>query len=122
MRIDKFLWAVRIFKTRALASESCRNGHVRIGDDAVKASREVRLDDVILVHHNGINKTIKVLNLLEQRVSAPKVPDYILDLTPEEEYERARLANSPKQFEYRGRGLGRPTKRDRREIDGFKGD
>lgn len=121
VRIDKWLWAVRIYKTRSLATEACRNGRVKIGGQPVKASRVPKIGDVVEVHLNPLNKTVRVKGLLHNRVSAKLVPEYLDDLTPAAEYERVELI---REFnaEFRPRGTGRPTKSDRRQIDHLKGD
>ena len=115
LRIDKWLWAVRLFKTRNQASQACRAGKVRMDDQAVKPSREVRLMDVINVNLGFIARTVQVKALLTNRVSAKLVPDYAIDLTPEEEYARQKMIRET-NFELRERGLGRPTKKQRRDI------
>ncbi|HNS16550.1 MAG TPA: S4 domain-containing protein [Bacteroidales bacterium] len=115
IRIDKWLWAVRLFKTRNQASQACRAGKVKMDDQTVKPSREVRLSDIITVHLGFISRTVQVKALLTNRVSAKLVPDYALDLTPEEEYARQRVIRET-NFELRERGLGRPTKKQRRDI------
>lgn len=120
VRIDKWLWAVRIYKTRSLATEACRNGRVKIGGQPVKASRVPKIGDEVEVHLNPLNKTVRVKALLHNRVSAKLVPEYLDDLTPAAEYERVELI---REFnaEFRPRGTGRPTKSDRRQIDHLKG-
>jgi ribosome-associated heat shock protein Hsp15 len=119
IRIDKWLWAVRIFKTRSLASEACRSGKVKILDQAVKASRDLKAGEVISISLNPIVKTVKVLELIGNRVSAKLVPGVMEDLTPETEYQKLKRA-SERDFEFRERGAGRPTKRERREIEYLK--
>lgn len=119
VRIDKWLWAVRVFKTRSLATAACKSGKVRIGDNIVKASREVRIGDLVQIHMPPVKKTVKVLGLLEKRVSARIVPDYMEDQTPEEEYLKLKV-NRETGFEYREPGTGRPTKKSRREIEILK--
>lgn len=118
-RIDKYLWAVRLFKTRSLASEACRAGRVKMNDQVLKASHEVKAGEVYTIAVDHIHKTIQVKALLSNRVGAQLVENYMADLTPEEEYSRQ---TSIRQggFEIRDRGVGRPTKRDRREIDRLK--
>lgn len=119
LRIDKWLWAVRLFKTRNLASEACRAGKVRINDQAVKPSRELKTGDVITVSFPPIVKTVKVVTLSGNRVSAKLVADLMEDMTPEEEY--AKLERKKElDFEFRQHGTGRPTKRQRREIEYLK--
>lgn len=119
MRIDKYLWSIRVFKTRTQAGEACRTGHVRIGEAIVKASREIKIGDIVKIQQNGSSKTIEILGELKSRVSASQVAEFALDLTPPEDLEAARLRRNP-SFEKRLRGLGRPTKKERREIDEFK--
>lgn len=118
-RIDKWLWAVRIFKTRNQATIACRTGKVRINEHTVKPSHTVRLNDIINILVPPFTKTVKVLGLLEKRVSSRLVEDYLIDLTPKEEYQKVRLRKET-NFEYREKGLGRPTKRHRREIEALK--
>jgi ribosome-associated heat shock protein Hsp15 len=119
IRIDKWLWAVRIFKTRSLASDACRSGKVKILDQAVKPSHEVKIDEVITVAQSPITKTVKVVAVIGNRVSAKLVPGAMEDLTPQEEYQKLKLMKEM-NFEYRERGIGRPTKRERREIEFLK--
>ena len=117
-RIDKWLWEIRLFKTRSLASEACRNGKVTINNQPVKASREPKVDDVITISSGGIVKTIKLLAFPKNRVSAKLVPEYMEDLTPEAEYRKLKDSREF-NFVYRDRGEGRPTKKERRDIDKF---
>lgn len=119
VRIDKWLWAVRIYKTRSLATEACRNGRVKIGGQVIKASREVRVNDEIDVHMGVYHKTVKAIGLLHNRVSAALVPRYLEDLTPESEYAKQKIQQDMKP-EFRPRGVGRPTKKHRRLIDRLK--
>jgi ribosome-associated heat shock protein Hsp15 len=119
VRIDKWLWAVRVYKTRSLATEACKNGRVKIDDQPVKASRNLKIGDVIAIHQNPLNKVVKVKAFLTNRVSAKLVVDYLEDLTPAEEYERVQMIRDL-NWERRPRGLGRPTKQDRRQIDELK--
>ena len=116
VRMDKWLWAVRVFKTRTLATEACRLGKVKINGNPVKASREVKLNETITIQQQQITKTIKSLALLHNRVSAKLAPLYMEDLTPASEYEKVEIARAV-AFIYRPRGTGRPTKKDRRDID-----
>ena len=118
-RIDKWLWAVRVFKTRSQATIACRTGRVRINDSAVKPSHLVKPDEIIKVVIQPFTKTVKVLGLIEKRVSAKLAEMYVQDLTPPEEYQKVKIMKAV-NFEYRERGLGRPTKRHRREIEGLK--
>lgn len=116
MRIDKFLWCVRYFKTRSIATEACRQGKVRIGGDIVKPSREVYISDKITVRKNQIDYQIEVLDLPPSRVGAKIVGLYINDVTPKEEFDKLELLKYSKDY-YRKKGTGRPTKKDRRDID-----
>jgi ribosome-associated heat shock protein Hsp15 len=108
-RIDKWLWAVRVFKTRTLAANACRNGQVLIGEQRVKASREVRAGDLIAASAGGVRRTIKVLAFPPGRVGAKLVPQFMEDLTPPSGHEKAREAAALPQFMARGRE-GRPRK------------
>lgn len=119
VRIDKWLWAVRLFKTRSQATEACRSNKVFVGEQPVKPSREVHVGEVISFQSGQVNRTVQVKALLESRVGARLVETYLLDLTPEEEYQRVKMLKSV-NFEYRDRGLGRPTKKERRLIDKLK--
>lgn len=119
VRIDKWLWAVRAFKTRSQATEACKSGKVKIEEKSVKPSREIKLNEEIVVQVNHINRTLKVIGLLNNRVSAKLVPQYMDDLTPAEEYEKEKIKREI-NYEYRDRGLGRPTKKERRLIDKLK--
>jgi len=119
LRIDKWLWTVRIFKTRSLASDACRNDKVKMGDKSVKPSHEVKVDDVISVNLHTLTKTIKVKALLKNRVSAALVSDYMEDLTPQEEYDKLKMKREM-NHEFRPRGIGRPTKKERRLIEILK--
>lgn len=118
-RIDKWLWAVRLFKTRSQASDACRSGKVTIEDQAVKPSRETKVGNVIVLRQGPLTKTVRVKELLKSRVGAKLVPDYMEDLTPEEEYTKLKMMREI-NFEVRDRGIGRPTKKARRIIDRLK--
>lgn len=117
VRIDKWLWSVRLFKTRSMATEACNAGKVKLDGTNVKPSRDVRTDEMYEVHIGSLNKTVKVLGAPKSRVGAPLVPQYMEDLTPQEEYDRMKTL---KTAEYRPHGLGRPTKRDRRQLEYIK--
>jgi len=119
VRIDKWLWSVRIYKTRSLATQACKSGHVSIKGDSVKASREIKDGDIIDLRKDHLNMKLKVKALAEKRMGAKLVEGFMEDLTPKEEYERLNTINTG-GYEQRGRGLGRPTKRDRRDITDFK--
>jgi ribosome-associated heat shock protein Hsp15 len=118
VRIDKWLWAVRVYKTRSLATDACRNGKVSINGLPVKASREVKTEDEISIRQQQMTKTVKVIALLEKRVSAKLVPQFMEDLTPASEYEKVETIKAV-SFIYRPKGQGRPTKKDRRDIEKF---
>lgn len=120
IRIDKWLWAVRVFKTRTQASDACRGGKVKMDGKNVKPSREVDKGDEIEIQQGIIKKRLKVLKPVKNRVAAKLVPELAKDLTPEEEYEKQEFV---RQFNYekRERGTGRPTKKERRDIGRIKG-
>ncbi len=115
-RLDKYLWSIRLFKTRNKASEACKKGHVFVNDIPSKPAKEIKIDDVITVRKHGIRFEYQVLELLEKRVGAKLVENYMKEVTPLEELERFKMIKLA-QKEYRAKGEGRPTKRDRREID-----
>jgi ribosome-associated heat shock protein Hsp15 len=115
VRIDKWLWAVRVFKTRSLAADSCRHGHVKISGQAVKPSRQVRLNEVIVVAKDQMTRTFKVLQLIELRVGAAAAKECAEDQTPASEWEKPREPWF--QPFARPKGSGRPTKKERRQLD-----
>lgn len=119
IRIDKWLWAVRLFKTRNQAGESCKAGKIKINGMPVKSSREVKIDDVIEVNLKLIVRTIKVIGLLKNRVGAKLVENYLEDLTPQEEFDKLKMKKDL-NHEYRQSGIGRPTKKERRLIERLK--
>ena len=119
VRIDKWLWAIRVFKTRTLATEACKGGRVKMDGQNVKASREIKEGDVIDIQQGIIKKTFRVKVAAKNRVSAKLVPDLAEDLTPPEELEKQQMLRQL-NHEKRDRGVGRPTKRDRRDIDSLK--
>jgi ribosome-associated heat shock protein Hsp15 len=119
VRIDKWLWSVRVFKTRNQATLACRSGKVRISDQLVKPSREVKIGDVVTVSLESIKRSLKVIALLQNRVGAKLVDQFMEDQTSEEEYNKLKL-NNEGEFGYRLRGSGRPTKKHRREIEILK--
>jgi ribosome-associated heat shock protein Hsp15 len=119
IRIDKFLWAVRIFKTRSLASEACRKGKVLINNVQAKPSRVLIAKEIIVVKKLPLIYSYIVIEPIENRVSAKMVHIYLKDITPDE--EKAKLLNSELAgFGYRDKGTGRPTKKERRNIDRLK--
>src|SRR5262245_43633514 len=115
VRMDKWLWSVRLYRTRSLAAEACTAGKVQIGGQGVKPARSVKVGDIIAAITGEITRTVRVLKLLEKRVGPKLVSEYLEDLTPAAEYARPR----EKHFEpivFRPKGRGRPTKKDRRRI------
>lgn len=116
VRIDKYLWAVRIFKTRSLAADACRMGRILINDNPVKPSRSVACNEIMTVRKPPVIYTYKVKGLSENRISAKLVKNYIEDLTPENEKLKLEIHRSGSAG-YRKRGSGRPTKKERRIID-----
>ena len=115
-RIDKWLWAVRIFKTRAQATEACAGGKVKIDSTAVKASRKIKPGETLLVRKGVIKYMYKVLKIAEKRMGAKLIIDFVEDLTSDD--ERAKLKSSLKQpLQTREKGQGRPTKKERRIMD-----
>jgi len=121
MRIDKYLWCIRIFKTRSLGTAACKKGQVKMLGKSVKPSKDIFGDELILVRKNQINYQIKVLDLPESRVGAKIVDLYRKDVTPKEAFEKTELLKFAKDY-YRQKGAGRPTKKDRRDIDNYQED
>lgn len=122
IRIDKFLWAIRLFKTRALAAEACEKGRVKIGENAVKASRSVKIGEQIVLHRGPWHQTILVLKVTQKRMGAPLVKEFYEDHTSPEELEKNRLHQAAMASYALAPGAGRPTKKDRRQMDDFMGD
>lgn len=118
MRIDKYLWSTRYFKTRNIATNACKKGQVKINDQTVKPGREVFPLDKIVVRKNQIDYQLTVLDIPESRVGAKLVDIYRKDTTPKEAFEHQDLLQYSKDY-YRKKGTGRPTKKDRREIDDY---
>jgi ribosome-associated heat shock protein Hsp15 len=114
-RIDKWLWTVRVFKTRALATAACRAGKVLIGDFEAKPGRDVHAGETVVVRVGAVTRTLKVVAHPRSRVAAKQLTEFMTDLTPAAEYERAKQAGIEHMLA-RERGKGRPTKRDRREM------
>ena len=115
-RVDKFLWAIRVFKTRSDATDACKGGKVSVNGAEVKPSRDVKAGDIINVRKGAVHYTYKVLAPLEKRQGAKEVERYAQNLTPESELAKLR-APVETFFIKRDRGMGRPTKKDRREMD-----
>ena len=120
VRIDKWLWAVRIFKTRTIAVEACKKGRVMIDDVTIKPSRNVRAGDVIQVRKPPVTYLFKVLALADKRMGAKMVPQFMENVTSPDQYELLEL-NKISGFVDRQRGTGRPTKKERRDLDQFAG-
>jgi len=116
LRVDKYLWAIRAFKTRSLATEACKAGRVKIGGNSIKPSHIVKIGEVLTVQKGIERRVIKVVGLLERRADAKTVITFYDDITPiEEKHAFKSVFHSP--LLNRDRGTGRPTKKDRREID-----
>ena len=120
VRIDKYLWSVRLFKTRSLATDYLNKDRVSINGVALKPSRMIKKGDIFLFKENQITRTYKVKEVLDNRVGAKLVANYLEELTPKEELERLELMKLS-QPAVRDRGTGRPTKKDRRDIGEFFG-
>ena len=116
VRLDKYLWAIRVYKTRTDATDACKGGKVRLNGYDVKPSKEVRPGDVIVVRKGAVTYTYKVLSLVDKRLGAKLVPDVAENQTPQEELDKLR-APVETFFLKRDRGTGRPTKKDRRQMD-----
>ena len=115
-RIDKYLWAIRLFKTRSMAITAIGGGKVKFEGVNVKPAKDVKIGETYTVQQEHVLRTIKVVALLERRVSAKEVSAFVEDLTPAEAYNNVdRMKNT--RFVFRPRGIGRPTKKDRRDID-----
>ncbi|KMQ60501.1 RNA-binding protein [Chryseobacterium sp. BLS98] len=120
MRIDKFLWCIRFYKTRSIAAEEIKKNRVSIGTSAVKSSKEVKEGDIIKIRKNQIDYKIKVTQIPKSRMGAKLVPLHIQDVTDKEQYELLKLRKMSQDY-YRSKGEGRPTKKDRREMDEYVG-
>ena len=119
VRIDLWLWSVRIFKTRAMATDKCKRGHVQLNGQKVKASRKVKIGETLNVKKDGCARQFRVLSLISKRVGAKLAVECVKELTSEEDlktYEAIRRRPVP----WRARGTGRPTKKDRRDLDRLK--
>ncbi len=116
MRVDKYLWCIRYFKTRSISTKACKEGKIRVNGDIVKPSREVYPADKITVRKNQINYELLILDLPDSRLGAKLVDIYRKDTTPSEALQKLDLLKYSKEY-YRKKGTGRPTKKDRRDID-----
>ena len=121
VRVDKYLWAMRIYKTRSIATDACKCGRVKMNGVEVKPSRMFHVGDVFSVRKGPITYTYRILQLWGNRLGAKMVPEYLQDITPKEQLELLELARFAAQSG-RDRGTGRPTKKDRREIEQFFSD
>lgn len=119
VRIDKWLWAIRVYKTRALSTEACKAGHVKVDGKAAKPARPVAVGETVSATVGRINRTVKAIALVEKRVGAKILDQYIEDLTPAAEYEKLKRSEPIPEFNH-SKGRARPTKRDRRVFDRFK--
>jgi ribosome-associated heat shock protein Hsp15 len=116
MRIDKYLWCVRYYKTRNIATTACKKGHIKVNGQVVKPSRDVFPTDKIELRKNQVNYSVTVLDIPPNRVGAKLVDIYRVDTTPKSAFESQELLKYAKDY-YRKKGTGRPTKKDRRDID-----
>ena len=120
IRIDKWLWATRLFKTRTIAAEACKKNRISIGGVNVKPSRMIKIGDIVQIRKPPITFSFKVLALAEKRMGAKLVPEFLENITPPEQYELLEI-NKITGFVDRARGLGRPTKKERRDLEEFMG-
>jgi ribosome-associated heat shock protein Hsp15 len=121
VRIDKFLWAIRIFKTRSIAIDAINGGKVKLNGENIKPAKDIKVGEIYTIQLAQLLKTIKVLALLSNRVGAKEVSNYIEDLTSEDEYKKITGLRAS-QFVFRTRGTGRPTKKERRDIEEWFGE
>lgn len=119
MRIDKYLWCTRYFKTRSIATEACKKGHIKLNESNVKPSKDVFSGEKLTIRKNQINYQIIVLDIPKNRVGAKLVDLYRKDITPKEAFDNQELLKYSKDY-YRKKGAGRPTKKDRRDIDEYQ--
>ena len=120
MRIDKYLWCVRYYKTRSIATQACKKGAVKINDKSLKPSKEIFPGDVIEVRLNQINYKLQILDIPKSRLGAKLVDQYRKDTTPIEAFQKLELLKYSKDY-YRKKGTGRPSKKDRRDLEDFTG-
>jgi ribosome-associated heat shock protein Hsp15 len=118
MRIDKFLWSIRFYKTRSVSADEIKKNRVSIGASVVKSSKEVKEGDVIKIRKNQIEYKIKVIQIPKSRIGAKLVPLHIKDVTDKDQYEQLMMRKMSQEY-YRNRGEGRPTKKDRRDMDDY---
>lgn len=117
-RLDKYIWSVRLAKTRSQASEMISKGKIKVNEQQVKSSREPKVGEIISISKNTAVYSYKIIQLLEKRVGSKLVEEYIIDITPETEKEKYKLYNLS-QAVYRENGSGKPTKKDRRDLSDF---
>ena len=121
VRVDKWLWSVRIFKSRTIATDACKSGKIKINDTNAKSSATVKIGDEVEVKKNGFNFRFQVVKVIDKRVSAVLAAEAVRDITPIEEINKYKSWFTGKAMaETRDRGAGRPTKKDRRELEDFK--
>ena len=116
VRLDKWLWSTRVFKTRSDATEACRGSAIRLNGIIAKPSAKIRIGDTVIARTQVLTRTLYVVGLTEKRVGADRLPDYFKDQTPESEYQLAREKRENAKL-YKNKGGGRPTKKDRRAIE-----
>ena len=121
MRIDKFLWCIRYFKTRSIATEACKKGHIKVDGKNTKPSKEIFSGETISIRKNQINYVIEIIDIPKNRVGAKLVDLYRKDVTPQEAFANIDLLKYSKDY-YRKKGSGRPTKKDRRDIEDYNED
>lgn len=119
MRIDKYLWCVRYYKTRSIATEACKKGHIKVNSQVAKPSRDVYVGDKIELRKDQVNYQLKVNDTPKSRVGAKLVDIYRTDTTPKSAFEAQELLKYSKDY-YRKKGVGRPTKKDRRDIEDYQ--
>ena len=118
MRVDKFLWSLRYFKTRTLATNACKKGHVKVNNKSIKPSREVYPNEKLTVKKSQINYSLTIIDIPKSRVGSKLADLYRVDTTPKSEFEVKELSNLSKEY-YINKGSGRPTKKDRRDIEDY---
>ncbi len=118
MRIDKYLWCIRYFKTRSIATEACKKGHIKVNLSKVKPSKEIYTNEKITVRKNQVNYELIVLDIPKSRIGAKLVDLYRKDITPQDAFDNQELLKYSKDY-YRNKGTGRPTKKDRRDIEEY---
>lgn len=117
MRIDKYLWCVRVYKTRSIATDACKKGHVKIDGVSIKPSKDIFTGEKLTVRKNQVVHELIILDLPKSRLGAKLVSLYLNDVTPKEAFEKQELIKYSQDY-YRKKGSGRPTKKDRRDLDG----